>query len=367
VLDVKMSLASVDRSLAATQRSLVISSLMTTLFISVLSGVFIYRMIRKPISQLSTGMRTIAAGNLSTRIPIRSNDEIGELGESFNTMADDLQKARGELEEWARTLEDRIAKKSKELEQVQAQVVHMEKMASLGKLSASIAHEINNPLFGILTYAKLSLRELNPEKIEAAQVPTIRKYLSIIQQESSRCGDIVKNLLDFARQTGGEFTRQHLNQIVDQTLVLLTHHFQMAQIEVSRDFTDNNDELLCDPKQIQQALIAPCINSVEAMPEGGSLTIKTFGDVNTVSVQIIDTGVGISKDVIPRIFEPFFTTKEGKRGETGLGLGLSVAYGIVQRHQGRIDVESAPDAGTTLTITLPREPESEGKTSASPL
>jgi two-component system NtrC family sensor kinase len=361
VLDVKMTLASVDKSLAVTQKSLIASSLVTTLFISVLSGVFIYRMIRKPISQLSDGMTTIAGGDLSARIPIRSNDEIGELAQSFNTMVDDLQKARGELEEWARTLEDRIAKKTRELEQVQAQVVHMEKMASLGKLSASIAHEINNPLFGILTYAKLSLRELDPDRLDAAQIPTIKKYLSIIQHESSRCGDIVKNLLDFARQTGGEFTKQHLNQIVDQTLVLLAHHFQMAQIKVTKEFTEEDDEFFCDPKQIQQAIVAPCINSVEAMPEGGELVLKTWGEVDTVSVQICDTGVGIESSVLPHIFEPFFTTKEGKQGESalGLGLGLAVVYGIVQRHQGHIDVQSEPNKGTKLTITLPREPRPE--------
>jgi two-component system NtrC family sensor kinase len=359
VLDVKMSLASVDESLARTQRSLIISSLGATLFISVLSGVFIYRMIRKPISQLSGGMKTIAAGDLSARIPIRSIDEIGELAKSFNTMADDLQKARGELEEWARTLEDRIAKKTKELEQVQAQVVHMEKMASLGKLSASIAHEINNPLFGILTYAKLTLRELEPGGIEEKQLPTIRKYLSIIQQESSRCGDIVKNLLDFARRTGGEFTKQSLNQIVDQTLVLLAHHFQMAQITVEKVLTEDNDELYCDAKQIQQAIIAPCINSVEAMPEGGSLKIRTRANEHTVSIEIEDTGIGVPKSVMPHIFEPFFTTKEGKHGEAGLGLGLSIAYGIVQRHQGRIEVDSEKSRGTTLVITFPRKPEPE--------
>jgi two-component system NtrC family sensor kinase len=236
----------------------------------------------------------------------------------------------------------------------------MEKMASLGKLSASIAHEINNPLFGILTYAKLSLRELGPDGLKPEQIPNFEKYLSIIKEESSRCGDIVKNLLDFARQTGGEFTRQHLNHIVDQTLTLLAHHFQMAKIELITDFFEGDDELNCDPKQIQQALIAPCINAVEAMSEGGKLTLKTRGDESTVSIHVIDTGCGIPSEVIPHIFEPFFTTKEGKQGDSGLGLGLSVVYGIVRRHEGTIDVESSIGRGTTLTITLPREPKQGG-------
>ncbi len=357
VLDVKMSLASVDKNVAAGRWALIISSLGTALIISILSGLFIYRTIRKPIMQLSQGMSTIAAGDLGTRIPIQTGDELGKLAGSFNSMADDLQTAQDELHEWGRTLEDRIDQKTKELEQVQAQVVHMEKMASLGKLSASIAHEINNPLFGILTYAKLSLRELDAEGIKPEQVPNFEKYLSIIKEESSRCGDIVKNLLDFARQTGGEFTRQNLNHIVDQTLTLLAHHFQMAKIELITDFMTGDDTVHCDPKQIQQALIAPCINAVESMPESGKLTLRTMGDDSTVSIHIIDTGCGIPSDVIPHIFEPFFTTKEGKQGESGLGLGLSVVYGIVRRHQGRIDVDSSIGKGTTIKVTLPREPE----------
>ena len=353
VLDVKMSLAAVDAQVGKARTSMILSSLGMMLVITSVSGLFIYRMIRRPIQRLICGMNRIAAGNLDTRIDVDSHDEIGELATSFNKMTDDLAGARNDLEGWAHTLEDRIATKTDELQQVQGQVIHMEKMASLGKLSASVAHEINNPLFGILTYAKVLLRDLDSGHVDPEAIPEMRKCLTAIQKESSRCGDIVKSLLDFARRSGGRFSEQHLNDIVEQVMILLVHHFEMRGIAVTRELMEGGDDLVCDGKQIQQAIIAPCINAVEAMKEGGSFTIRTEGNADAVSIIIRDTGHGIPEDVLPHIFEPFYTTKES---ESGTGLGLAVTYGIVQRHQGRIDVKSVPGQGTAFTIILPRAP-----------
>ncbi len=354
VLDVKMSLAAVDERVARARNAMIVSSLAMLLLMALIPAVFIYRVISKPIRRLKEGMNTVAAGDLDTRIGLHSHDEIGDLAKAFDKMSADLKTARDELHEWGRTLEQRIASKTDELQQAQSQIIHMEKMASLGKLSASVAHEINNPLFGILTYAKLSLRELESQPLDEGVTASIRKYLSCIREESGRCGDIVKNLLEFARHTGGEFEEHHLNPIVDQTLFLLAHHLDMQQVTVKKELTSGDDTLVCDAKQLQQALIAICINAVEAMPDGGSLTVRTAGDDDSTRVEIIDTGVGIEEDVLPRIFEPFFSTKEA---ESGMGLGLAVAYGIVQRHQGRIEVQSKPDKGTRVAITLPRKPD----------
>ncbi|NIO29178.1 MAG: HAMP domain-containing protein [Candidatus Latescibacteria bacterium] len=361
VLDVKMSLASVDERLASMRTTMIFSSLGATLLISTLLGLFIYRVVRRPIGELIRGMNTISSGDLSTRLAIHSTTEIGELAQSFNKMADDLQKARKELREWARTLEDRVASKTKELKDMQNQIVQMEKMASLGKLSASVAHEINNPLFGILTYAKLILRELEHSNIDDKATPMIRDHLTIIQKESSRCGDIVKNLLDFARYSGGQFASHHLHAILDQTLTLLSHHFEMQQIAIEKKYMKENDEIICDANQCQQAFIAMCMNAVESMHDGGTLTVQTNFEDENIIVKITDTGIGIPEDVLPRIFEPFFTTKKGKEGETaaGLGLGLSVVYGIVQRHHGIILVDSTLGKGTTFTIRMPRNPAKE--------
>lgn len=356
VLDVKMSLASVVESVAGVRRKMIASAILMTLLIALISGAYIYRAVRKPIRKIGKAMNKVSTGDLDARIEIDTDDELGRLAKTFNRMAGDLKRARDELEDWAHTLEDRVDQKSRELKDAQNQMIHMEKMASLGKLSASVAHEINNPLFGILTYSKLILRGLDSGKMDPEEAESIRKCATVIKDESSRCGDIVKGLLDFARQTGGRFEPAHLNEIVDRTLVVLAHHFQMRQINVVKELEAVDDAIECDARQIQQAIIAPCINAVEAMDEGGTLTIRTRENGRNVVIEIVDDGVGIPPEALDSIFEPFFTTKESKEGEAGLGLGLAVTYGVVQRHQGTIDVRSAPEKGTTVTITLPRQP-----------
>lgn len=355
VLDVKMSLAAVDRRVTKARNIMIFSSLMMALIISTVSGLFIYRMVQKPFRALKQGMKTISGGNLKTRLDCESTSEIGDLSRSFNKMADDLGEARKEVGEWAQTLEDLISRKSEELEQVQEQMIHMEKMASLGKLSASVAHEINNPIFGILTYTKLSQRELENDVVDQTTLAAVRSNLSVIQKESIRCGDIVRNLLDFARPTGGDFARYHLNESIQHTLRLVEHHFETKQISVKTVFTDKEDEITCDANQCQQAILALFMNAIESMTEGGSLTIETEASGAEFIIRISDTGAGIPEEKLPRIFEPFYTSKNSGARNTGQGLGLSVAYGIIKRHRGKIDVESSVGKGTTFTITVPVE------------
>jgi len=355
VLDVKMSLAGVGEKVAGVTQRMVFSSILMTLVIAGFSGAFIYHVIRRPIRRLERGMATVSRGDLDTTIEAHSNDELGDLAAAFNRMAADLRAARVQVQSWTDKLEDRVKAKTDELQRAQTQVIHMEKMASLGKLSTSVAHEINNPLFGILTYSKLGLRELDETP---ADTEKLREYLSVVQRESSRCGDIVRNLLDFARSRGGQFEPNNLHPLVEQVMQLLAHHFDLQQVTVQREFQLADDSLVCDARQIQQALIAPCINAVEAMPEGGQLTIRTSVDNKDemIEVKISDTGPGIQGDVLDHVFEPFYTTKE-ERG--GLGLGLSVVYGIVNRHGGRVEIDSSPGEGTTVIIALPRVPVEE--------
>lgn len=353
VLDVKMSLAAVDARVAENRRGMIASGASVILIVALGCGLFIYRMIRKPIKRLNRAMATIASGDLAARVDVGSDDELGSLAQSFNKMADDLEKAHEELQGWADTLSHRVEEKTAALKKAQAQIVHMEKMASLGTLSASVAHEINNPLFGILTYAKLIGRELEDSAPVEEKRKMLSDYANLIHKESSRCGGIVKGLLDFARRKGGQFEENDINSIIEQTLLLLRHHFEMRQIAVLAQLMDKDSGIICDAKQIQQALMAVCLNGVEAMPQGGTLTVRSSPDGEAVRVQIIDTGIGIAADIMPRIFEPFFTTKEG---EAGTGLGLAIVYGIVRRHSGEIEVDSTPGQGTTVTITLPRRP-----------
>jgi two-component system NtrC family sensor kinase len=350
VLDVKMSLAGVETQVASLRRRLITSSLIIALLTAGLSGLFIYRVLRRPILRLSRGMGTLSQGNLDTTIAVESNDELGDLATAFNRMAGDLKRARQEIGRWTHELEDRVQQKTDELQRAQSQVFHMEKMASLGKLSASVAHEINNPLFGILTYSKLGLRELDDDKVDAEK---LREYLTVVQRESGRCGEIVRNLLQFARNTHGQFAAHHLNTLVEEVMALLAHHFDMRQVEVQRDFQLDDDRVVCDARQVQQALIAPCINAVEAMNDGGKLMVRTTGDADSVRIDIIDTGGGIEPETLDHVFEPFYTTKEESGG---LGLGLSVVYGIVRRHGGQVSISSDAGKGTTVSIMLPREP-----------
>ncbi|MCJ7508737.1 MAG: ATP-binding protein, partial [candidate division Zixibacteria bacterium] len=226
----------------------------------------------------------------------------------------------------------------------------MEKMASLGKLSATVAHELNNPLSGILTYTRLIQKKLKENKLSAEDLASTQESLSIISEETTRCGNIVKNLLLFSKRQIGEFAVEDLHSILDRCVQLVQHHLQLNNIKLVKEYRSKPAEVMCDKNQIQQAVLAILVNAVEAMPEGGTLTLRTKSDDESVLIEIHDTGAGISPIDLPHIFEPFYSTKkEGK----GVGLGLSVAYGIIERHDGEIDVKTAVGKGSTFIIKLP--------------
>jgi len=238
----------------------------------------------------------------------------------------------------------------------QRQVLHMEKMSSLGQLSATVAHELNNPLSGKLTYARLVRRDVEALSIDAEIREELARYLSLIEKECGRCGNIVRNLLIFARRTGAEMAPIDVNEIVQRSLMLLQHHLEISGVTLESEPLQGDPEIVADGGQIQQALIALFVNAIEAMTsdgEEGKLTVRLSGDATEIRIDISDTGVGIPPDVLPQIFEPFFSTKEK---ESGAGLGLAVVYGIVQRHGGEITVESNLDRGTTFHLRLPRKP-----------
>ena len=355
VLDLEMSMAPLDDAIRTAQRQFLWTTLILIVVIGAVTAIVIRRVVHRPVSQLYEGTRRIADGDLDTRVEVRGRHELARLAESFNRMAGDLRTARRELTEWSQKLEDKVVEKTEELSRAQRQVLQMEKMASLGKLSATVAHELNNPLTGVLTYAGLVRRELADQPIAAEMRDELTQYLSLIEKECKRCGTIVQNLLIFARPTGVEMASVDLNQVVQRSLMLVRHHLEISGVKLYCERLSGDSRIVADEGQLQQALIALLVNAVEAMKglQGGEgqLSVRLRGTADEVEIDVADTGVGIPPDVLPQIFEPFFSTKEA---ENGVGLGLSVVYGIVQRHGGRIEVESQVGQGTVFHVRLPR-------------
>ena len=300
--------------------------------------------ITKPLRDLVHGTEEVARGRLSYRVPSGTGDELGVLADSFNRMTADLEKATERYMNLTHTLEDKVKERTRQLEQAQDQLVRSEKLTSLGKLAAGIAHEINNPLTSVLINGHLLA-----EMLEGRD--DVQENLGLIIGETTRCADIVRGLLEFSRQTSAEKRTGDINQLVRDTLLLVKSNILASKVEVRQDLAQGLPAVLVDVNKMKQVFTNIILNALDAMPEGGTLAISTrLGeDGSRIEIGFRDTGVGIAPDVIGRIFDPFFTTK----GVSGTGLGLSISYGIVEQHGGRIDVESEPGNGTNIIVKLP--------------
>ncbi len=298
-----------------------------------------------PLQKMVVATKEIAKGDLSHRVEVQSMDEIGTLADSFNQMTENLKVANQKLIEWGRTLEKKVEERTKELTEIQDHLFQSEKLASLGKLAAGIAHEINNPLGGILIYSHLLLEDV-PKK------SPYHENLKKIVKETSRCKDIVKGLLEFARPKEPEASLININDIVESSLALMERQALFQNIKIKKSFTSDMPKIIADSAQLQQVFMNIILNAAEAMDGNGILTLNTSldGDRKYIEVKFSDTGHGIKKEDKKRLFEPFFTTKEvGK----GTGLGLAISYSIIQKHNGTIDVESSFRKGSTFTVKLP--------------
>lgn len=351
VLDVQMSLDSIDKQIAVNRRTLIISSIIITLLTAFFSGIFIWMMVHTRVNELIKGAKAISNGNLDYTLDIKSKDELGELALDFNEMSKNLNKAYNEIREWNETLNLKVQEKTNQLKEIYEHIVQIEKIASLGKLSATVAHEINNPLEGILTYSKLITKKLKNQK-ENVETDKIISFLEIISSESERCGNIVKNLLLFARASENVIEKNDLINIIERSILLVSHHFKINNITLNKKFSCESYVIDCDKNQIQQGLVAILINAVESMSNGGNLSVDLIRDKSKVIIEIADTGCGIPPENLDKIFEPFFTTKNSGKGT---GLGLSVVYGIVEQHRGKITVDSKVGEGTIIRIALPIE------------
>jgi two-component system NtrC family sensor kinase len=298
------------------------------------------------VKDIVKGMRKVANGDLNYKIDEEAKDEMGYLIHSYNKMASDLTDANKKIHELIENLEEKVQKKTKELMDIQSHFMESEKLASIGRLAASVAHELNNPLGSILLYNNLTLEDI---KEENETKENIRKSI----QETLRARDIIKGLLEFARPKNLEIKLTDINEIVNKTLDLLTSNKALfSNIILNTDLYSGSLPSLVDSSQIQQVITNLMINALEAVKEKGSISVKTrlSEDGKMILISISDTGCGIPEENIKKLFEPFFSTKADKGGT---GLGLAVSYSILTRHKGKIEVQSQAGKGSTFTAKLP--------------
>ena len=354
VLDTNLSLAKTDAQLAQSSWRMLAYTMFALLDISLLTWLFVWRLVGQPLKHLKDGTSELAGGNLGYQLEVDSTDEAGQLASSFNRMSLQLRAANEEIVAWAKTLEDRVEQKTRELKRAHEHVLHVEKMATIGKMAAVVAHEINNPLSGILTYAKLLKKWIQRGEAETSKKNDAEQCLDLIADESRRCGDLVKNLLTFSHTSPMNVQTTDLNAVVDRSVRLVAHQLELNGVELHLDLPSNLPAIQCDPGQIEQVLLALIMNAIDAMPRGGNLWVSTrMGDESDeLAIEVRDDGSGIPPEILPNIFEPFLTTKETGKS---VGLGLAVSQNIIEGHRGRVDVHSEVGKGTTFTVTLPVE------------
>jgi two-component system NtrC family sensor kinase len=296
--------------------------------LSIIMTILISRNISSSINRLVTASKQLAKGNLDAKVSKTSNDELGELADNFNLMATSLKDRDDQIKEFAKK-----------------KIMESERLALIGQLSANVAHDLNNPLQGIVTYSYLLLEN---ESFGSE----VKDNLQKIVVQANRCRDIIRGLLDFSRQKKPDKTLCNVNSLLQGCISLVEKQAQFQNIKVSIALDGNMPMVILDPSQVERVFLNLIINAAEAMEGNGQLTLSTKCNRDTNSVEIIfqDTGQGINEENMEKIFEPFFTTKATGHG---VGLGLAISYGIVKEHNGNISVESIVGKGTTFTVSFP--------------
>jgi len=329
VLDISMSLGELDRDMKDSQRRLLLFGVIAIAAVSLMIYLLVNRIVLRPVQKIVAATRRVAAGDLQYKIELTKRDEIGMLADSFNEMTNKLSEA-------------------------QRQVYQSQKLAAVGQLAAGVAHEINNPLTGVLSYSSFLLKR-------AENQPEFKDDLEVIVRETKRCRGIVKGLLDFSRQSPPEKHASDINEIANQAIQIVQTQMEARHVNLQAQLRADLPRIRADANQIQQVLVNLLLNANDAIGEdGGTVTLVTDFETaggnspslsKRIEIRVSDTGCGISAANLQKIFDPFFSTK----GAKGTGLGLAVAWGIIEKHNGRIEVESEVGKGTTIRILLPLE------------
>lgn len=352
ILETDFSLSAVDENI---QKQTIEITIYAVVFMSI-SSIILYFVLRRfvlnPISMLSSAMKKVSEGDLEQKALISSHDEMRLLADTFNVMTEELKTARKKMENWTKTLEDEVAKKTKELKNSQDKLIQAEKLASLGRLTADVAHEIRNPLSSIGGFARRLSKIASDEKVKG--------YADIIRCEVDRLEKILKDVLAFSREARLHLDRHNIEYVINDTLVVYEDICKEQNIDVEIKIEKDVPLILIDIEQVRRALSNLITNAIDAMHGGGILRIASgkedLHNVTYVFIKVSDTGRGISEDKLPLIFEPFFSTKEIGHGT---GLGLSITRKIIEEHGGFIKAESIEGKGSTFSLYFPYQGEEE--------
>lgn len=343
LLDISISLDTFKHKAHEYRLEFVMLTCWLLLMIGLLITILTHCMVDIPVQRLVRHSALVSAGDLESRVPVTSRDELGELSEAFNDMTENLGHAKKELKGWADSLERKVEERSRELIRMEEQLRRSEKLAALGTLSAGVAHEINNPLTGILLYASIIEKD---KRLDPDLLPDVKHVIV----ETERCAGIVRDLLEFSRDSSPQKETVSISTILDEVVSFFHKQPEFGNVEISTLYGSDLPNILVDPNQVRQVFMNLVINAGHAMPSGGMLSISTYPSHcgEFICAAITDSGEGIPEENLAKIFDPFFTTKKH-----GTGLGLSISYGIIENNGGKIEVSSTVGSGTTFVVWLP--------------
>jgi two-component system NtrC family sensor kinase len=343
LLDISISLENLRHKSHEYRLEFIMLSCWLLLMIGTLITILTHFLVDIPVRRLVHHSTLVAAGDLESRVPVTSRDELGELSEVINNMTANLGVADKDLKDLTESLESKVEARSREILIMEEHLRRSDKLVSIGTLAAGVAHEINNPLTGILLYASIIKSD---KRLDQDLLGDMEKVIS----ETQRCACIVKNLLEFSRESSPEKDTIALDAILDEVITFFYKQPDFINIVFKKNYAADLPQVSVDPNQIRQVFMNLVINAGHAMHQGGILKMSTYcsEDRKFVCASIEDSGDGISEEILARIFDPFFTTKS-----EGTGLGLSISYGIIENNGGKIEVKSALGEGTTFIVKLP--------------